>query len=262
MMTGVKAISLKQDYSLLFSICSIVSKAHEYALMKESFISKGFAPQDCEYLIADNTAENTFDAYTAINRFLAEAKGKYIIIVHQDVRCVDDKDLLQKRLSELENTDPSWAVCGNAGGNGYKNAYYYLNDNGRLRQTGKLPAKVTSLDENLLIVKNGTNLSVSSDIKDFHFYGTDICIIADMLGYSAYVIQFMVDHLSSGDLTKMLEQQPAFVKKYGDKLRHRFIQTSCTKFYLSNGAAKNNFYNNAFVFFWVKAFNRLRNNFK
>ena len=210
-MTGeINAITKEKKYNQLFSICTIITNTGEYALMKQSFISHGFNG-NIEYLVADNTSGNTFDAFTAINRFLQEACGQYIIIVHQDVRCMDTVDKLIGCLNNLQSLDPCWAICGNAGANGYHNLFYYLNDNGQTRQSNLLPAKVTSLDENLLIIKNGTNLSVSSNIKDFHFYGTDICIVADFLGYSCYVIEFMVHHLSSGNVKKMLEHQPRFI---------------------------------------------------
>lgn len=258
MIEGVNNIAVTKKRDLLFSICTIITSKSEYALMKQSFIEHGFT-QNTEFLIADNTNGNVFDAFTAINRFLQEASGQYIIIVHQDVRCIDPVDKLTSSLNSLQSVDPLWAVCGNAGARGYRNFFYYLNDNGRIDQSKNLPARVTSLDENLLIIKNGCNLSVSSDIKDFHFYGTDLCIIADFLGYHCYVIEFMVHHLSSGNIKKMLELQPAFINKYGHKLRSRFIHTSCTKFYLSNSVLKNKIYNNPFVFFWLKAFTRLGN---
>ena len=258
MIEGVNNITITKKRDLLFSICTIITSEREYGLMKQSFTEHGFT-RNIEFLIADNTNGNVYDAFTAINRFLQEANGQYIIIVHQDVRCIDPVDKLISSLNKLETIDPSWAVCGNAGARGYRNFFYYLNDNGRIDQSKNLPARVTSLDENLLIIKNDCNLSVSSDIKDFHFYGTDICVIADFLGYHCYVIEFMVHHLSSGNIKKMLELQPAFVTKYGHKLRSRFIHTSCTKFYLSNSVLKNKIYNSPFIFFWLKAFTRLGN---
>jgi hypothetical protein len=261
MAEGSRPVSKEKQYDHVFSICSIITDAAEYGLMKQSFLNSGF-DAGTEYLFADNTGGNVFDAYSAINIFLQDARGRYIIIVHQDVRCIDRAGVLLQCLNGLEAKDPAWAVCGNAGANGYKHSFYHMNDNGRLRHTDHLPAKVTSLDENLLIVKNSSNLSVSADIGDFHFYGTDICMVADFLGYSCYVIPFMVDHLSSGNLQKMAERQPFFIEKYGHKLRHRFIQTSCTKFYLSNAPSRNRFYNNRFIFFWVKAFTRLGNLFR
>jgi hypothetical protein len=261
MIEGSINVSLHKKYEKLFSICCIATNPDEYILMKESFVGNGFT-NDCEYLVANNVGSNHFDAYYAIKRFLQEAKGAYIILVHQDVRCIDSISVLSGQLSYLDQKDPQWAICGNAGAYGYKNTFYHLDNNGRVRKTGGLPARVTSLDENLLVLKNDATLSISADIGDFHFYGTDICQVAEFLGYHCYVIGFMVKHLSTGNLDKLMQQEPVFIEKYGRKLRHRFVQTTCTKFYLSNSVLKNKFYNSSFVFFWVKAYNRLLNNFR
>ena len=256
MVVGSVNITQQKKYTHLYSICCIVTNEKEYAAMKDSFMAYGFTDR-CEYLVADNISGNTFSAYDAIRRFLQDASGEYLVIVHQDVRCLDKMNVLTEKLQQLQQKDADWAVCGNAGGNGYKNFFFHLDDNGRIRKSEGLPAKVTSLDENMLIIKSNAGLSISADIGDFHFYGTDICQVADFLGYRSYVIAFMVQHLSSGNLDKMYAQQPAFIEQYGRKLRHRFIQTSCTKFYLSHSKNKNRFYNSGFIFFWVKAFNRM-----
>ena len=255
------AIPTEKKYQKVFSICTIVKNREEYRSMKESFIEKGFSSQ-CEYLVADNADKNNFDAYTAIRRFLQDAVGRYIIIVHQDVRCIDNIDKLLSSLDELEAKDAKWAICGNAGGNGYKNIILNLDNNGKLCKSDNMPARVTSLDENLLIIKADSHLTISGNIKSFHLYGTDMCIIADFLGYSCYIIDFMVTHLSLGNLKELEEYKPAFIAAYGHKFRERFIQTSCTKFYLGPTPAKNKLYNSKFVFFWVKAINRLSNAIK
>ncbi len=254
-------IPLERNYNKLFSICSIVNNWEEYALMKNSFINCRFNT-NCEYLVADNADKNNFDAYKAIKRFLQDAVGKYIILVHQDVRCIDSVDKLTDSLDHLQAMDSRWAVCGNAGAIGYHKTFFNLENNGKIKKSNHLPQRVSSLDENLLIIKNDCHLSVSNDINGFHFYGTDLCLIADLLGYNCYVIDFMVNHLSLGNLEQMALHQPGFVAKYGHKFRHRFIQTSCTKFYLSDSESKNSFYNSPFVFFWVKAAQRLSGLFK
>lgn len=43
-----------------------------------SFEENGFI-NDCEYIIADNSMQNEFDAYQAISRFLKMATGEYIL---------------------------------------------------------------------------------------------------------------------------------------------------------------------------------------
>ena len=115
------------------------------------------------------------------------------------------------------------------------------------------------MDENLLIIKTNALLTVSTDIKTFHFYATDICIIADLLGYTAYVIPFMVQHLSTGNLADMEQKKPFFIEKYGHKLRSRFIQTTCTKFYLGKSVGQTKWMNSNPILFWVKAWRRFKN---
>lgn len=250
----------KDSSSYLFSICSIITSHDEYGEMKRSFEACGFT-QGCEYIFADNTKHNQFDAYTAINRFLGEAKGKYIIVVHQDVRCIDDISRLQEILSDLTLHDDKWAVCGNAGAMGYHQDVRYITNGGKIVTHDNLPAKVFSLDENLLIIRQSANIVVSADLKGFHLYAADLCVIADYLGYSCYVIPFMVKHLSLGNLKELKDQLPVFLDQYGKKLRRRFIQTPSTKFVLSNSSFKNKIYNGR-LFFLVKWYEGIKLLFK
>lgn len=260
MQIGFTKIRAVKEYGFRFCICTIVNDEAEYDMMKQSFETAGFIG-DCQYLIADNTEGNSFDAYAAVRRFLQESDAEYTIIVHQDVRCEDSRDILNKCLRSLNEKDALWAICGNAGAAEYKKILYHLNIAGTVRKSEGLPARVFSLDENLLIIKSAALISVSADIGNFHFYGTDICIIADLLGYTSYVIPFMVKHLSKGNLTDMEMKKPGFVNKYAYKLRSRFIQTSCTNFYLGRSGNANRFLNSRFIFFWLKAGRRMRNIF-
>jgi hypothetical protein len=241
----------------LFSICSIVNNKEEYHLMRQSFETSGFTG-GCEYIIADNTHGNNFDAYQAINRFIRESQGKYLVIVHQDVRCIDSRGHLEICLEELNQKDSKWAVCGNAGAMGYHQFVHHINNAGRIITNSNLPAKVNSLDENLLIINKSASLSISSDLSGFHLYGTDLCIIADFLGYNSYVIPFMVKHLSLGNLKELNKSVDHFIGHYGKKIRSRYVETTCTKFYLSNSVFKNKVYNSSFTFFLIKAVQRVK----
>ena len=225
--------------------------------MKESFESAGFT-NDCEYLVADNCGGNRFDAYAAIRFFVQQAKGKYLVVVHQDVRCIDSVQQLHDCLEQLNALDSKWAVCGNAGCMGYHEDLMHINIKGKIVTSRNLPGKVTSLDENLLIINASTGVTVSSDLSGFHLYGTDICLIAAALGYSTYVIPFMVKHLSFGNLKDLKKHIHLFVKDYGKKLESRFIATTCTKFYLSNSVFKNKLLNFPPVFTFVKMVQRIK----
>jgi hypothetical protein len=243
--------------SCRFSICSIVTNLEEYFTMRQSFETCDFT-DGCEYIIADNTKGNNFDAYQAISRFIRESQGKYLIIVHQDVRCIDQRSHLEKCLDELGQKDNKWAVCGNAGAIGYHQFVHHINNAGRVITNTNLPARVSSLDENLLIINKSTSLAISSDLKGFHLYGTDLCIIADFLGYTCYVIPFMVKHLSLGNLKDLNRNVDKFIAHYGKKIRSRYVETTCTKFYLSNSVFKNRIYNSPVVFFFVKGTQRIK----
>lgn len=244
-----------------FSICTIVNDFAEYKLMKGIFEEKGFT-DNCEYIIADNCTQNEFDAYQAISRFLKMASGEYIIIVHQDVRLIDNIEKLELCLSELEAKDKNWGVCGNAGFKSYKQGDFHISHKDLVQIGEHLPCLVKSLDENLLIVKASTNITISPDLKGYHLYGTDLCIIANFLGYNCYVIGFMVLHLSGGNINALKKYAPEFVEQYGQKTKIGFIQTTCTEFYLSNSTFKNKFLNNGFIFPIIFYFVRLPINWK
>lgn len=225
--------------------------------MRKSFESCGFEA-NCEYLLADNSQGNSFSAYEAIRGFLRESKAEYVLIAHQDVRCLEHKEYLLKCLHDVSDLDAKWAVCGNAGAMGYRRNLMYIDNNGIILKSRNLPARATSLDENFLIVKASSNLTLSDNFSSFHLYGTDLCLIADILGYSCYVIPFLVKHLSHGNMKELPTHINVFVRNYGKKLRSRYIQTSCTRFYLSNSEVKNQIYNSSLVFFFVRLFQGIK----
>lgn len=247
----------KTSYNFLFTICTIVTDMKEYDSAKQGFENCGFS-ENCEYLIADNTLGNQFSAYEAIAAFIKRSSGRYLIIVHQDVRCIDHKEKLIECLAELTQLDENWAICGNAGNLGYREKRYYINNAGEEIITHGLPARVSCLDENMLIINRDTNLTISADLDGFHLYGSDLCLVADFLGYNCYVIPFMVKHLSTGNIDELQLHSGKFISQYGKKLRGRFIETTCINFYLSNSAWKNNLFNSPFFFRLVKFSQKLQ----
>ena len=214
-----------------FTIATLVNNRTHYDEMRQSFEDGGFKRSDCEYLFIDNTGAQQTCAYRGLDRLLSEAQGEYVILCHQDVRIVDDgRPELEARLAELDTIDPTWAVAGNAGGiSAGRLAIRITDPHGANRHVGQLPAKVMSLDENLLIVKRSSRLSFSRDLSGFHFYGADLCLIADVLGHSAYVIDFHLEHLSGGVKgASFAVMEDAFRDKWSHALRPRFLQTTCS----------------------------------
>jgi hypothetical protein len=224
--------------------------------MKDSFENVGFT-SNCEYLIADNTNQNNYDAYQAIGLFLKRALGRYIIVVHQDVRCIDTIKTMDECIADLNTNHSRWAICGNAGAMGYHRDIVHITyPKHQEIYPGHLPIEVHSLDENMLIINSSTNICISPDLKGFHLYGTDLCINAKFLGYQCFIIRFMVQHLSKGNLRDLKTYRRYFIDRYGEKIPAGFIQTTCTNFYLSNSKLKNRLFNSGIIFFFIKQFER------
>lgn len=245
------------EYPFEFSICTLVTRKDEYSEMLATFIAKGFSGKTCEFLHIDNSEGCTFDAYKGLNHFLRQSNGKYIIVCHQDVLIhEDDVDDLKSRLSHLDQIDPHWAVCGNAGAAGPNHIVYHITypDSG-LNSKGKFPLAVNTLDENFLIIKNDAFLSVSADLTGFHLYGTELCLQASIKGYSTYVIDFNLTHKSRGNPDKdFYLTRIALIKKYNYFFRSRWLQTNITVFHLS-GSFIGRLMGNPLSLFFVRMYN-------
>jgi hypothetical protein len=219
-----------------FSICTLVTNLGEYAEMVESFREGGFDGADCEFLYLDNSAGNTFDAFAGYNLFLTEAAGDYVILCHQDILLLEQgRAALEQRLAELDSLDPAWALCGNAGGAEAGRVAIRISDpHGADQAIGPFPARATALDENFILVRRDANLALSHDLRGYHFYGADLCIVADMLGRSAYVIDFHLRHKSAGNTdASFYAARRAAIAKYRRAFRTRWIRTTCTTFLVS-----------------------------
>jgi hypothetical protein len=256
-----KPIKNEEDFLFEFSICTLVTKIAEYQEMLESYRLAGFNNQNSEFLYIDNSEENNFEAYAGLNRFLREAKGKYVILCHQDVLInfhnIDD---LRKRIIEIETLDSKWALLGNSGGINVKFAPIHLVEgNGNNLHEELLPLKTETFDENFIIVKSKANLALSNDLNGFHFYGTDICLIADILGFNSYIIDFKITHKGVGNADGEFDRlQVDIIKKYNRAFRSRFIATTAfSRFFISGNKVLTLFSNNWLVLYLAKKYFKL-----
>jgi hypothetical protein len=223
-----------------FSICTLVTRAAEYGEMVESFVAKGFVPEDCEYLYLDNATGNRFDAFAGYNLFLTRARGDFIILCHQDILLhADGRDALEDRLAELTVKDSHWGICGNAGGIALGQRAVRISDpHGANQRRGPFPVPTSALDENFLVVRREANLALSRDLHGFHFYGADLCIVADFLGWSAWVVDFHLYHKSGGPVdSAFFQMRQAVARKYRRAMRPRWIVTTVTDFFVSGSKA-------------------------
>lgn len=205
----------------------MVTRPSEYREMVDSFVSHGFSPDDTEFLWVDNTSTNKIDAFSAYNLFLSEAKSPYIILCHQDVALLSDgRTRLDEIIQNLNRIDPRWGLFGNAGVTQDGVLTLHITDPyGTDRALGyPLPARVVSLDENFIGVRRQANLALSHDLKGFHAYGSDLCVIADILGLNAYVVDFHLHHKSAGRMDAGFYQSLFQLKrKYDRAFRSRHL---------------------------------------
>lgn len=222
--------------AIAFSVCTLVTDWAQYEAMQGSFRDRGFVEPATEFLYLDNSGGNRFDGFSGVALFLGTAKGRHVIICHQDVRLIgDDVEALRRRLAELDSLDPAWAIAGNAGGVDAGRLAIRISDpHGADVKLGPFPARVRSLDENFVVVRRSARLAVSRDLSGFHLYASDLCVTADALGYSAYVIDFHLQHLSGGtaDAGYALGVR-ALVAKYQRALRPRWVVTPTSRIFLS-----------------------------
>ncbi|WP_284256089.1 hypothetical protein [Acidocella aquatica] len=222
----------KRTQKTIFSIGTLVTKNEEYEAALKSFLEAGFGPEDCEYLYINNVNTNQASAYHGLNCLLDAAQGDYVILCHQDIRLsFDNRHILEARLSELDMIDQNWGLAGNAGGVALNSLSMRITDiYGENQSIGTFPRKVMSLDENFILVRRRARLGFSNDLSGFHFYGTDICLNANIMGYNAYVINFHLRHLGRGQMgADFHSARRAFEKKWNHALRPRLLQTTCAQ---------------------------------
>lgn len=237
-------------YPYQYAICTLVTDWDEYGRMLDSFIAAGFNTDECEYRYVDNTNGNSLDAYRGINQFLQNAAAEYIIICHQDILLEFDKrEQLEERIATLNNADKNWAVLGNAGTNNlYLTSMKVTHGDRICHRNGVFPSRARSLDENFLLVKKSANIALSGNLSGFHLYGTDICLIAECLGYNNYIIEFNLLHFSEGKMDESFYRLSEQLQwKYSSFFRSRYIKTTITRFYLSSNSILRSMLNISFI---------------
>lgn len=226
--------------AISYSIVTLTNDPAQLQAMHGSMRAGGFDGHDCEFLWIDNTghAGESICAYAGINAMLNEARGQYVIACHQDIRLLTEtREDLDHRLIELTGLDPNWALAGNAGGIAPgKLALRITDPHGANQHIGPLPTRVTSLDENFIVIRRQARIGCSNDLTGFHFYGADLCLNAATAGWNAHVIDFHIAHLSAGKKGDTFEaMQEAFREKWSRAFAPRWLQTTCALVHISAG---------------------------
>lgn len=212
----------------IFRICTISNNLSQYQEMKSSFIEAGFDEDRCLYSLFDNSQGNIYDPYSTFNEIKSQTQEPYIILCHQDVLMNQGHgfEQLVSVLEELEKLDPKWAIAGNAGINDNYQGIAKITDPNLKPGNLRLPQKVHSLDENFLVIKSASTVECSSELQGFHFYGTDLCLNAILKGYSCYVIDFHLTHLSPGHLSQSFwDVKTTFQERWNHEFNLCYIKT-------------------------------------
>lgn len=210
--------------------------------MADAFATQGFDKPDCEFAYIDNSRTNSIDAFQAFNIFLSQSTAKYIIFCHQDVEPIDCKERLLHIIEELSWLDPNWGLFGNAGANSRGELQIRISDphGANTSRGGPFPSRVQTLDENFIVMRRETNITLSRDIGGFHWYGFEFCMMAEALGWTAYVVDFHLKHHSKGNPDPTyFHTAKAISKKYRMLFRSRWIiSPTRAQFFISSSLTR------------------------
>jgi hypothetical protein len=216
--------------NIKYSICTFVSDWSQYSKLHASIVESGFNDFNSEFLTINNSVDNQMDAFESIRHFIKVSKNELIILVHQDVLFpVNGYDKLTKIIEQISHIDPHWAVLSNAGRNSQiHKSHIAVGDGERKWYTNQFPGLVDSVDEHFIVLKKTTGVTVSRDLEGFHFYGTELCIVAHQLGYTCYAIDFFLIHFSHGNINETFYiAKNKIEKKYSNINKSLRINTMC-----------------------------------
>ena len=175
-----------------FQIYSVVNDAATLARNLSS------SPDIGIYDIPLSVLWNEASASAAYATAMRDAYAEFLIFAHQDVYLPRGWfDKVEREIGRLSEADPEWAVAGLAGVRADGSWCGHLWDSGLGRVDGRPfsnAVAVASLDELLLIVRRGANVSFDPKLPRFHLYGTDIVLTAYSQGKAAYVLDVPAIH--------------------------------------------------------------------
>lgn len=156
-----------------------------------------------ELILADNTERKFESASKALNWGAKNAKGEYIMFVHQDVDLCSNSWLeeVEKVLDQL----PNLGIAGVAGKKDEKGVMTIIKHGDPPKLAGKIyiekPTQVQTLDECLVIIPRSVFDVVQFDEEacpDWHLYTVDFCLSVAILGLRVYAIPTSIYHKSRG----------------------------------------------------------------
>lgn len=224
-------ITKQRHWDFDFSLCCLVTDWKAYEKTENKLREAGFTEKNSELIVCDNTAGNTFSAFEAMRSFVTVSKGRFIIILHQDAYPLEPCEKLIDQLAQVEKHDPMWGVVGNAG----VSFESWPEQVGALRMPRTTLVmdnpfrRVSAIDENCILIRNGCGITVSADLDGYHLYGIDVCLVADRLGFHSYVIDYLWQHDSEGTIGKdFFARKTRLTAKLSKHYSATELPTTCT----------------------------------
>ncbi len=155
-------------------------------------------PHDHQILVQENFSS----AALAYNDALDKSVNDLVVFCHQDVLLPQSwLEELRRALAYLQTNDPNWGVLGSCGMTAaYKKwrifGQVYSPGHGMVGEPLAHPVHIQTLDGLLLILRKSSGLRFDERLQNFHFYGTDICMIAANNGLKSYAIPAIAIHNS------------------------------------------------------------------
>jgi len=212
---------------------SIVCACKNAAILND-WLLKSLKAQTIEYemITIDSARQGFQSAAQALNFGGNQAKGKYIMFVHQDVNLLSNTWL--KDAEEMLDTIPNLGIAGVVGSveegdsvlERMRNVIAHGDDREQIGNPISSPERVQTLDEMLLIVPREVFLEYQFDettCSNWHLYGVDYCLTMLTVGKGVYVIPLFVIHKSKGALTDKPFHKLSFIFNFG--LNSDFFQT-------------------------------------
>jgi len=176
--------------SIAFVCASNDSRILEDNLLRSPLIDSGAYQLE--------VVENAPSAAKAYNIGLDRTKAEIVVFLHHDVYLpLGWDELLQQRISEVEATDPNWALLGAFGVAMDTRNYGPVWSSSINFIAGLMPmapVPVQSFDELLIIMRRDAGLRFDEGLSGWHMYGTDIVCQARDKGFGAYSVALPLIH--------------------------------------------------------------------
>ena len=189
---------------MLLKMISVVCVYNNKKIL-DNFLIKSLKKQSVnhELILIDNRKNKFKSAAEALNYGGNQAKGNYIMFVHQDVD-LSSKVWLEKA-GKCLNSIPDLGIAGVAGKINKGNVLTKISHGITPKSAGNhqiyQPIKVQTLDECLIIIPKSVFDRLKFDDKtcnDWHLYAADYCLSIRNLDLNAYIIPLFLYHLSEG----------------------------------------------------------------